>query len=71
MTLASRTKKILHAAITGFTGGLLYFGSTVLTTGITEKKALLAAVFGILVGSVGRGVGAVLAGIEHPDGKGA
>ena len=67
MTLSQHQKKVLHAVIIAFVTGALTAAQVALTSGLTEKKALLAAAVGIVIGGTSRAVGALLAALETSD----
>jgi hypothetical protein len=67
MKLTSRQKKLWHSVLIGFATGSLTALQIALTTGLTEKKAVVAALVGAVVAGLARAIGAVLAWIETSD----
>lgn len=67
MILSRRQKKLWHATYIGFVTGVLAAGQAALTVGLTEKRALGAALIGILAGGLARAAGALLDGIQTDD----
>jgi len=66
--LTKQQKKLLHAVVVGFATGALTSLQFALTSGLTEKKAVVAAVVGALIAGLARVAGAVLASIDTPAG---
>ena len=66
--LTKKQKKLLRAVVVGFATGALTSLQFALTSGLTEKKAVVAAVFGALVAGLARVAGAVLASIDTSEG---
>lgn len=65
--LNRKQKKFLHSVIIGFGTGALTSLQFALTTGLTEKKAVIAALFGALVAGLARVAGALLASLDTPE----
>lgn len=67
MKLSRSQKKLWHSVIVGFATGALTSLQFALTSGLTEKKAVIAALFGAIVAGFARVAGAVIAWIETAD----
>jgi len=69
MMLSTKQKKLLHTIAVSFAAGALTVLQVGLTTGLTEKKALIALLIGALVGGLSRVAGSLLAAIQtsEPD----
>lgn len=62
-----KQKKLLHSLIIGFATGALTSLQFALTSGLTEKKAAIAALFGALVAGLARVAGALLASLDSSE----
>lgn len=65
--LTQRQKKLWHSVLIGFATGSLTALQIAVTSGLTEKKAVVAAVIGAIAAGAARAIGAVLAWIETSD----
>lgn len=67
MQLSRSQKKLWHSVVVGFATGALTSLQFALTSGLTEKKAVVAALFGAIVAGFARVAGAVIAWIDTTD----
>lgn len=69
MQLSKKAKKLVHAALIGFTTGVLTAAQLAFLApgGWTEKKVVVAALVGIVVAGLGRAAGAVLESMNTAD----
>ena len=69
MRLSRSQKKLWHSVLIGFATGALTTLQIALTSGLTERKAIIAAVIGAVAAGLARAIGALLAWIETTDPK--
>lgn len=67
--LSRAQKKLWHSVLIGFTTGVLTTLQIALTSGLTERKAMIAAGIGAIAAGLARAIGAVLAWIDTTDPK--
>jgi len=69
MMLSAQQKKLVHTIAVAFATGALTALQIGLTTGLTEKKALVALVIGATVAGLSRVAGALLSEIQTSEPK--
>ncbi len=64
VTMTPGQKKFWHSIIVAFVTGALTAAQVALTSGLTEKKAILVALGAVVTGGLARVAGAVLAWVN-------
>lgn len=67
MKLSKRQTQLAHAALIGFATGALTAVQIAVTSGLTEKKAIIAFVVGVFWAGVSRAAGALLNVVQTTD----